>query len=449
MRKFHRGERVGEEIRRIISELLLRELKDPALGGMISISYVKAADDGSFATVYFTSFGGDEEAAVKGFEKAKGFIRSEIGKRLSLRHTPDLRFEPDATEQYGQHIDAILNEIEIPAEAQNEPLGREVGLGAIADIIDSYERVFVFTHTHMDGDTFGAATALVLTLREVGKEAWVVVGEEPPRSLSFIRYGAATNAEEAAEILARSDAPYLAVAVDHSGLDRIEGREALFRGAAETLCIDHHISSKPLYDYNLIEADAAATAELVYRYIIDADLPMNEDIATALYVGVVTDTGRFQYPSTTPETHRIASALLEAGADFTTAYAEIYQNVKAGKLLVECAMLNTMDIFADGKAVMAWVLNETLQKLDAGDDETDGMSEKLRSIIGVEVSIFLKELGDGKVKASMRSKDSFDVAAFAVSFGGGGHVRAAGFTTELPMAEAVRQLKEKLAEALR
>ncbi|MDR1796153.1 MAG: 30S ribosome-binding factor RbfA [Clostridiales Family XIII bacterium] len=448
-KKTHRGEKIGEEIRRIIGELLLRELRGPGFEGMITVSHVKAADDGSFATVYFTTLDEDDAAAAAAFEKAKGFIRSEIGGRMGLRHAPDLRFKPDATEQYGRHIDEILSGLDIPKD--EGPQGRVAPLPEIADLLGAYDHVLAFTHTHMDGDTLGSAVALALALREVGKEAWVVVSEEVPHSIEFITYGAVCTGQEAAEAVAGwEDAPYLSILMDFSNVDRLEneGRASLYAGAEETVCLDHHVTALPEADLNYVDTAAAATAEIVYSLIEAAGLPLTEKIATALYVGVVTDTGRFQYASTTPATHRIAAVLLEAGAAVQQSYEEIYQNVKAEKLLVERAMLDTLEFFADGRGALAWVTSEVLASLGAGEDETDGMSEKMRGIIGVEASVFLRELPDGKIKASMRSKDKVDVAAVAAGFGGGGHVRAAGFTTEMPMPEAVAKVRGCLEEAL-
>ena len=449
-KRSHRGERIGEEIRHIVSDLLSRELKDPALDGMISVSYVRATDDASFATIYFSSLGNNDEEVEAGFEKAKGFIRSEISRRLNIRRAPELRFKADEAQKYGQHIDMILDKLDLP----DDMAGRVIEFDEISEIINAYERYMVFTHIHMDGDTFGSAVAFADAMHEIGREAWVVVGEEPPRTLEIINPSFAINADAASKIIEKwtvdeeNDLPYLVIFMDFANDERLEGRESLLENAAESLCIDHHVTSNPTCMYSYIEPEAAATSEIIYRLLKSEDLPVTEKAATALYVGIVTDTGRFQYSNTTPETHQITADLLESGADFKTAYREIYQQVKAEKLFVQSAMLNTLDTFADGKAAMAFIKNETLVKLDAGDDETDGMSEVLRSIIGVEVSIFLKERPDGKVKASMRSKDWFDVAAFAAEFGGGGHVRAAGFTTDLSMNELCLLIKEKLTPAL-
>jgi len=446
-RRSFRGKKLGEEIKRIISELLARELKDPAFDGMISISHVRSTDDGSFATVYFTCLGADEKTVEAAFENAKGFIRNEIGRKLGIRRSPDLRFKADDAALHGQRIDRMLDELDLPSA--DERAGREVSFSEIPAIINAYGRYLVFPHIHMDGDTLGAAAAFADAMRELGREAWVVPGEEIPRTLEMLNSPFVTDAEKAAQIIETWEEPYLAIAMDFSDSERLEGREALFEDAMETLSIDHHAVSRPSCDFNYIDPAAAAVSELIYRLLRLADLPVTERIATALYIGVVTDTGRFQYTNTTPETHRITAELLEAGADFQAAYRNIYQCVKAEKLYVQSAMLNTLDIFADGKVALAYVSSDTLAKLGAGDDETDGMSEVLRSIIGVEVAVFLQEKPDGRIKASMRSKDWFDVATLAAEFGGGGHKRAAGFTSGLSIDEVCATLKEKLAGELK
>ena len=457
----HRGEKLSGEIKRIISEMLQRELKDPLLNGMISITHVKTANDGGFATVYFTCLSEDEEEVIKGFEKAKGFIRSEIGGKLGIRRAPELRFKVDDAEKYGVRIDSLLNTLEIPKDTHEI---REVKLDEVVPLLEEYERFLLFTHINMDGDTLGSAAALALALREIGKKAWVVIGEEIPRTLQFIEYGVTKDAAEAEALLAEweaeevaddndeetepTGADFLAVSVDYSGNGRLEGREAIFDKASESLCLDHHITSKPECDFNVIEPEVSATAEMVYRLLGLADLPMTEQIATALYVGILTDTGRFQYSNTTPYTFEIAAALMRAGADTERAYQDIYQSVKAEKLLVEREMLSTMELLAGGRIAIAWISFETLERFGAGDDETDGMSEKLRSIIGVEVSAFIKERNDGKIKVSMRSREEVDVAAISAMFGGGGHIRAAGFTADGPIEDVVSMLKEKLEAAL-
>jgi len=437
MGKTHRGERIGEEIRRIISELLLRDLAGPEFEGLITISYVRASDDGAFATVYFTTLGGDEKLVQEGFERVKGYIRSQIGGQLGLRYTPQLRFEPDVAEKYGQHIDELL------AGANIKQKG-EVSLAEIASVLRGNSTVLLFPHIHMDADTLGACAALALSLRALGKDAYVVIGEEVPRSLTFLDFGTFLAAEEAEKLVNNTD--YLAALIDFSDLGRMQGElsKRLFEGAKASLCIDHHATSSPETEIYYVDAEAAATSEIVYALLRENDFEISKDAATALYSGIVTDTGRFQYANTTALTHKIAAELFEKGADFRGAFNKLYQNIRFEKLLALKEAIASVEFFADGKVALASITQETLNKLGAGDDETDGISEKLRDISGVVVAIFMRELEDGNIKVSMRSGGQIDVAQVSAQFGGGGHMRAAGFTVGTSMAET----KAKLAEAL-
>lgn len=447
MKKNYRGQRLGEEIRKIISDLLLRDLKDPAfLEGMISISHVKSADDGSFATVYFTALGADGDNVIKGFEKAKGHIRGEIGRRLGLRHTPDLRFKVDETEEYGRHIDSIISNLGIVADS-DEKFGETCTLEQIADVIDDYDNFLLFTHENMDGDALGSAAALVMSLRELGKKAYIVSDEVVPRIIEFIICGTIISLDKARVLLDEWE-EYLAIAVDFAEKTRTRDGEYFFTNAKETMCLDHHVTSRPIYDFNHIDSKASATAEIVYELITENDLPINEDIATGLYAGILTDTGRFQYANTTAKTHKIAAALIEMGVDFVDVYKQIYQSITPEKLNIEKLVIETMELFAGGKAIIASLSLDMLKETNAKEEDADSLNEKMRSIIGVEVTAFVKEREDGTVKVSMRSKDYFDVADFSNKYGGGGHVRAAGFTSNESVEEVVANLKNVLSSAL-
>ena len=447
MKKNYRGQRLSEEIKKIVSEMLLRDLKDPAFSeGMISISHVKSADDGSFATVYFTALGADAGTVISGFEKAKGRIRGEIGRKLALRHTPDLRFKVDETEDYGRHIDSIIDGLEIKHEVP-EKLGEEVSIAALAEVIEDFDNIFFLVHENMDGDALGSASALALSLRDLGKKAYVVSDETPPRILEFLRIDVLISLENAIKSAEDCD-EYLTIAVDFAEKTRSKEGAYFFENAATTMCIDHHVTSKPIYDYNHIDPKAGAAAEIVYDLIKTADWPINEEIATALYAGILTDTGRFQYANTTSKTHIIAAELIDCGVEITKVFNKIYQSITPEKLMLEKAVIETMELFADGKAAIACLTQEMLKNTNAKEEDADGMSEKMRSIDGVEVSAFVKEREDGSVKVSMRSKEYFDVADYTNRLGGGGHVRAAGFNSNNSIKDTVEKLKTELTAEL-
>jgi phosphoesterase RecJ-like protein len=450
-----RGGRIGEEIKRIISDMLLRDLKDPRFSGLVSVSAVKASDDGAFATVYVTMLGAgaateatDEEkqGALDAFGKAKGLIRHEIGKRLGVRHTPDLRFKFDTSEEYGRHIEQLIDELGIERTPREKPMNT---VDEIAGAIGDADTVRVFPHENMDGDALGSSVALCLALRAQGKDCAVVINEKIPDNIAFIEYGCTLLVREDGE---REDAVYsdydLAVLMDVGETARLNGREGLFANGYRKMCIDHHVSSKAIYDYNLIDTSAAAVAEIIYRVIDSMGQRMDARIANALYVGVVTDTGRFQYSNTTAHTMRVAAELIDIGVNPNDVSTEVYQNVRPEKFMLENAVMSTMVMAADGRAAIASMTRDMLARAGALDEETEGIAEILRGIRGVEASVFVRETEDGHTKGSMRSKHYFDVAGFASRFGGGGHARAAGFTSDEPLAKVVEDVKKALEEAL-
>lgn len=496
MRKNHRGGRIGEEIRRIISDMLLRELKDPRFTGLVSISGVKASDDGTFATVFVTVLSGsaqsdpasearEQKAVIAAFESAKGVLRHEIGMRLGLRHTPDLRFKIDTSEDYGRHIDALIDGLGLPptddgaidnstgesadlpsGDASADALAGKSGLlamddgsidasagdpgslpmdggsiDALADAIHAADSIHVFPHENMDGDTLGSAIGLCLALSGIGKVCHVVVDEKIPDNIAFLDQCAIAAPD-------RLPPAELSILIDVGETERIGARAALFSQGGHTMCIDHHMSSKPVYDYNYIDTEAAATAEIVYDLLKRMGIPIGKEAAEALYTGIVTDTGRFQFGNTSASALRAAADLIESGVVPSRIATEVYQSVRVEKLYLENAILGTMQMTAGGKGVTAYMTRQMLLETGAMDEETEGIAEKLRGIRGVELAVFLRETENGRTKASMRSRSWYDVAALAGHFGGGGHIRAAGFTSDLPIFELRDQIKEILDQSL-
>ncbi|MDR2611004.1 MAG: 30S ribosome-binding factor RbfA [Clostridiales Family XIII bacterium] len=446
MRKNFRGGRIGEEIRRIISDMLLRDLKDPALGGFVSVTGVKASDDGSYAAIYITKLGTGESGeidedeqreVVAAFERASGLIRHEIGSRLGLRRAPELRFLFDVSEVYGRHIEGIMNELGLVREKKRNTFAE------LNDALMDAGMIRIYPHENMDADTYGSAVALCLALREMGKDCAVVIDEKIPDNIIFLDNGCSKQASDD-----DADAD-IALLVDGADTERIGAyRASLFGSASKSMCIDHHASSKALCDYNYIDADAAAVGEILYDFLRENEIPITTPIAEALYTAIVTDTGRFGYSNTTPKTHRIAAGLLELGVRPNKVSNEVYQNMRMEKMRLEAAVLGTLKSVADGKAVIATLTRDMLGGTGALDEETEGMAEILRSIRGVEVSVFLRENEEGRVKASMRSKSYYDVSRLAQKFGGGGHIRAAGFTADKPIDEVVTEIAGILDRSL-
>jgi len=451
-KKNFRGGRIGEEIRRIISDLLLRELKDPRFGGMVSISSVKASDDGSFATVYFTMLGSDvasepteaeKHDAIDAFINAKGLIRSEVGSRLELRYTPDLRFFYDTTEEYGRHIERLIDELDLPEE--EKPLNT---ISDLAVALKDSQTIRIFPHENPDGDTLGSSVALCLALRDLDKDAQVIIDEKIPDNIAFIVNDCCIHADNWLDGTGDEglfDDEYdMAVLVDVGETTRIGRRGEIFDKGLNKMMIDHHVSSRAIYDYNLIDTSVAAAAEIVYDILRDLGITPDTPTAEAIYVGILTDTGRFQFSNTTPRAHQITAELLNLGVNPNHVSTEIYHNMRLQKLYLENAVMSTTISVCGGKGLVALLKKSMLEETGAMEEETEGLAEKLRSFRGVEVSVFLREIENGKTRGSLRSKSSYDVAALAQKYGGGGHIRAAGFTSD----QAPEQLRKEIVKIL-
>jgi phosphoesterase RecJ-like protein len=308
-------------------------------------------------------------------------------------------------------------------------LPRNNTLGEIAAALQAAGSILLFPHSSMDGDTLGASVALCLALRKAGKDAFVVIDEEIPDMISFVDYGCCTRS---LEMIAE---PELCVCVDCGELHRLNDRAPLFKSGKSKMCIDHHVSSMPVFEWNYIDPGASATAEIVYEIIALLGTGFDKQISEAIYTGIVTDTGKFQYSNTTQKTHIITASLYEYGLVPSELSIKIYQSVSREKMMLEASIISTMELVAGGRVAVAFMTQKMLKDSGAKPDDTDGVVEKLRNVKNVEVAVLVRERRDGRIKVSLRSKQSRDVAAFSAVRGGGGHVRAAGYTADSSLEE--------------
>jgi len=238
----------------------------------------------------------------------------------------------------------------------------------------------------------------------------------------------------------------VAIALDTATRPRL-GERALHAAskAGIWLNIDHHISNPGYGDLNLIDATKPATGQIVYELINALDYPLPEETRDAIYVAVSTDTGSFQYQSTTAETYEMGADLIRRGLDIGKINADTYDNHPYRRLELMRALLNTLNISANGNLAYWELLDETREKLALQPDDSEGLIDMIRAVRGVIVAVFFEELPDGAIRVSMRSKDrSVNVCDVATQFGGGGHALAAGIRMPGPLAEA----KPKVIAAL-
>jgi phosphoesterase RecJ-like protein len=303
------------------------------------------------------------------------------------------------------------------------------------------ERFAVVTHENLDGDALGSLVAMHAVLRALGKDAVMVIAPEefplPPEYRFFSLEGLLTEVPE--DLDERT-----AVFLDCGNLDR--NPLAALREAEPLLNIDHHHDNTRFGTVNHIVEDASCTAEIVWDLMSCLGVALTPAIAEALYVGLVTDSGRFSYENTTPRSHRMAAELIEAGVDAGGIYRQIYEGVPFAKLDLLARALSSVRRYDDDRLIVAVLSREDFTSTSAEDSYAEGIVDHLRAVRGAKVAALIREVGSGchsgERKVSLRaSDDEVDVSAIARTFGGGGHRRAAGFSSELSTAELIDAIR--------
>jgi bifunctional oligoribonuclease and PAP phosphatase NrnA len=220
------------------------------------------------------------------------------------------------------------------------------------------------------------------------------------------------------------------------------------------LNIDHHHDNTRFGTLNLVCSTASSTAEMVWRLSKELDVVITPEIAKALYVGLVTDTGRFMYENTTPMAHQMASELIAAGVEPHRVYRELYEDLPFRRLQLLQRALASVERHDDGAMTVAHLTKQDYEETGALETDSEGVVDHMRAVEGTRVAVLVRELladdREGMRKVSLRATDaSVDVSRIARSFGGGGHPQAAGFSTATPYPELVDQLRAQVREQLR
>lgn len=293
------------------------------------------------------------------------------------------------------------------------------------------------SHINPDADTLGSALALMHSLPKDGKKFTLYNASEAPASLDFM---------PGIEMLTTEfpDDADLVIAFDCGDKRRLGLRD----GSYKILNIDHH-ASNPLYgDENIVDATAASTASVVLEFLRGIGIKPSKDAATCLYTALASDTGFFKYDSVDVRAFLDAAYLIECGADPSFVAVMMTEREPLSKIRLHSMILSTLKIMGGGKMAYLYMTYEMLKECGAKQDEADGVVEMARSIDGVEVSLFLRELENKTIRGSLRSKSNIDVNKIAKLFDGGGHVKAAGFTIEscglfLQQCEEIANIVEK------
>ena len=305
----------------------------------------------------------------------------------------------------------------------------------IIDVINKSSKIAVTSHMQPDGDNIGSSLALCLALQKLGKKAVFVIDDNIPEIFRFLK---GARAVEKPSSYAELDFD-LIIALDCGDLERL-GKVAQLVGKTKLVNIDHHISNTKFGEINLVEENASATAEIVYKLIKTMGIFIDKDIADCIYTGIVTDTGMFQYSNTSEETHSIAAELIIAGVSPSDIFNKVYQNSPKEKVLLLGEALRSLEFFNNDMVSCISISKAQVDNIAEEDIDTEGIVNLGRDIFGVEVAIFLKQKEQNIVKVSLRSKSYINVAIIAKDFGGGGHIRAAGCTIIGNMESAKQQI---------
>lgn len=317
---------------------------------------------------------------------------------------------------------------------------KEENLARLKDLIDQANTIAISAHINPDGDALGSSLSFRKSLYLYGKVAEVIEISEVDNYLKFL--------PELKQYKKPSYDEYdLFIIVDCSEFDRIDKAIDICKRSKNTVVIDHHEGGKIRADLNIIHPDSPATCELIYEIINRLSLPMDKDIATLLYAGLVTDTGRFLYSDISESTFYTAAALYKSGADYENIYMNLYQNKEISKLKFENYVLNQVEF--NNSYALVGVEKKTCDKFSMQMGDSESIVNMLRDLKGIEVSCLIKEYDDGEYKISLRSKQWLDVSKIARENGGGGHIRASGFSIYgKSMDDALTTMRKILKEAI-
>lgn len=326
-----------------------------------------------------------------------------------------------------------------------KPCSRTADPRDVAKRLQAERQVLGVTHEAPDGDALGSLVALLLMCERLGvRSTGYVPGEAAfPEEYTFLP-GLVT--------VVRGDPPALAEGTTVYFLDcasSLRGDAGGFAKGSFCVNIDHHQDNPGFGDVNLVLPDASSTTAILYEVFKVGALPLDEAMATALYLGLVTDTGRFQYSNTTATAHRMAAELQDMGCDVAAVYRQVYESVPLPKMMLLQCMISRMESRLGGALVVSWLGDADLKEAGAHEGHTEGLIDTLRCLKGARVAALARERKRGaalEAKVSLRSTDgTVDVAELAHQRGGGGHTRAAGFTSN----DTVTSILSWIEDALR
>ncbi len=307
-----------------------------------------------------------------------------------------------------------------------------------AAVLSSAPAVAIACHVNPDADALGSMLGLASVLRARSVEVTTSVPNDPFSVPPWLRL--LPGADRLTPAREFPPAPDVMVTCDCASSDRLQQLLPAAKAARELIWIDHHRSNDGLGTIPLVDPDASSTCEMVYRLVTVMGAELTDDAAVCLYAGLVTDTGRFQYQATTPDTLRVAAALREHPFDHARLVQALYEDNGREYLAVVSTALERLRFVPEADLVWTYLTQADLSEAGVHPNETDDLIDVIRTDREADVAVLVKQQADGAFKVSARSRGAYDLSVIAQNFGGGGHRLAAGYTSTVGPAETIELL---------
>lgn len=322
------------------------------------------------------------------------------------------------------------------------------------ELIGKSSDILITTHTKPDGDACASVVAMQETLIALGKQVKLLFLSEVPEWYEFLFaekapiLGISLSLEQLKQ--GQFAQPDLVMIVDTNSYSQLpEFDQYLKQNDAPVLVIDHHVTADGLGDVELVDTTAAAAGLIVFDLLKYANWTITEKVAQALFVAVATDTGWFQFSNTDSRVYRSCAELIEAGANPTELYHYLYQNFSHQRFKLMVAMLNTLELYFDGRYAAQHLSLQDFERTGAAHKDTENLIGECRRLSTIEAAALFVELKDGRIRCSLRSGGTIDVCEIAQKFGGGGHKMAAGTYLSGPLQNAKQLIKAEVEKQLR
>jgi phosphoesterase RecJ-like protein len=320
---------------------------------------------------------------------------------------------------------------------------------AVVEELRSANKFLLTTHENPDGDALGSLLGMHGVLKQLGKDSVMFLGaDEFPLPWEYRKMPLDEVRNDPPEDLAERTVVFL----DCGNIDRMPV-DFLQRDGIHIVNVDHHHDNTRFGTVNLVDSGASCTAEIVWELSKELGAEMTPEIGDALYVGLVTDTGRFMYTNTSPRAHRMAAELMEAGVDTHAVYRRLYEALPYARLELLTRALNAVQRLDGGVLIATSLSRADFEETGAVESDSEGIVDHLRSVEGTKVALLVRELlSDDRGRAhkiSMRATDgTVDVSVIARGLGGGGHRQAAGASSDLPLDELLETVRKGIQEQL-